>query len=69
MVDSYDVISFKFVRHGAVSRASDHRGHSGALLHEVFLADGIIKTLTNGNVAEFDAVTGRVIDHVKSKCK
>jgi hypothetical protein len=69
MVDAHDVIGFKFVRHRAVSRAGDHGGHSGALLHEVFLADRVIETLTNGNIAKFGAVTGRVIGHTKSQYK
>jgi len=67
MVDAYDVVSFKFVRHGAISRASDHGGHGGALFHKVFLADRVIETLTDGNFAEFGAVTGRVIGHAISK--
>ena len=63
MVDTHDVISFKFVRHSAVPGTGDHCGHSGALLHEVFLADWVIKTLANRNIAKFDTKTGRVIGH------
>ena len=63
MVNTHDVVSFEFVGHSAVARAGDHGGHTDALLHEVFFTDGVIKTLTYGNIAEFDPITGRVIGH------
>lgn len=69
MVDAHNIVRFKFVRHCAVADASDHGSHVGALLDKVFLADQIIETLTNGNIAEFGAVTGRVISHAESAGK
>ena len=69
MVDAYDVVSFKLVRHSTVSKASNHGGHSCALLHEVFLADWVIKTLTHGNIAEFGTMTGGMNGHTESKQK
>jgi hypothetical protein len=66
IIDGDDVFSFKFVRHSAVARTSDHGGHTVALLYEVFFADWIIKTLSDGNVAEFGAMASRVIGHTES---
>jgi hypothetical protein len=63
MVNAHDIVSFEFVGHSAVAGTSDHGGHAGALLHEVFLTDGVVKTLTYGNIAKFDTITGRVISH------
>lgn len=63
MINTHNVISFEFVRHGTVSGSSDHGGHRGTLFHEVLFADGVIKALPHGNVAEFDTVTRSLIGH------
>jgi len=65
-VDTHDVISLKFVWHSAVSNASDHGSHAVALLDEIFRADWVIETLTEGNIAEFDTVKARLRAHTKS---
>jgi len=63
MVDADNVVRFKFVRHSAIPDASDHSGHRRALLYEIFLADRVIETLTDGNFAEMNTVTGRKRGH------
>lgn len=63
MVDAYHVIRFKFIRHCAIADAGDHGRQRGALFDEIFLADRIVETLADGDVAEFHAVTSGVIDH------
>lgn len=66
LVDAHDVVSLEFVRYRSVSNASDHGGHTVALLDEVLRADWVIEAQANGNVAEFDAVKGGIGCHTWS---
>ena len=65
MINSNDVVGFKFVRHGAVAGTRYHRSHAVTLLHEVFFTDRIVKTLTHGNVTKGDTVTAGIVIHAK----
>ena len=65
LLDAHDVVSLKFVRHSAVPNARDHCSHRVAELHEVLRADRVIETLAKDNVAEVDAVKGRVSGHME----
>ena len=62
-INPYDIISLKFVRHRAVTNTGNHGSEGAALLHEVFLADWVIETLSISNIAEFDSVTGWLSSH------
>jgi hypothetical protein len=63
LVYADDVVSFKFVRHCAVSWTGDHSGHSVAEFHEVLRADWVIESLAEGNIAEIYTVAGRGRGH------
>ena len=55
LVDANDVVLFEFVWHRAISNAGNHCSQTFALLYEIFVADWVIETLTQGYVAEFNA--------------
>ena len=67
MIDADDIIRLEFVRHRTVADAANHGGHDFALFDEVFLTDGVEKTLTDGDFAEFDAQAVGIFGHTGSK--
>jgi hypothetical protein len=66
-VDANNIVSFKFVRDGAVTDAGNHGGHAFALLHEIFRADGVIETLTESDFTELGTTTGYGSGHSNSQ--
>ncbi|MFY9327413.1 MAG: hypothetical protein WAO76_05260 [Georgfuchsia sp.] len=66
LVYTHDIVSLKFIWHGAISGASDHGGHVVTLLDKIFCTDWVIEPLTKDNIAKFDTVAGRVRCHTES---
>jgi len=56
-VDADYIVWLEFVRDCAVAYAGHHGCHAFALFHEILVADRVIETLTESDIAEFDTTT------------
>lgn len=63
LVNTDYVVQFKLIRDSAVADTCHHRGHIGILFDEILGADRIIKSLADGDVAEFDAFACGIFEH------
>lgn len=56
LIDTYHIVRFEFIGYRAIADTRNHGGQTGTLFHEIFCADRVKETLTDGNLAEVDSL-------------
>ncbi len=62
-IDAHHVVGLELVRYRAVADPRHHCGENFILFDEILGADGIVKTLSDGDIAEQDTAAGGGLGH------